>query len=203
MQSQLSESLPDQFCWTRFGGEAAEPVESILIRKEKERLANGGLFLWGIGNAIGPSVLELMQHTTRPKVVFSPIKATPKQKDLDPPAVVMWTEAVDLDGEEFLIPPNSLVTSRFDPDTPKNHHFALVCYSSTPLLPLQRRFKIGFQELSNLRTGRPVAASQVTAIVERKETESENRSMYDVAILAELIEPYFVRLKTARKITRY
>lgn len=203
MQNQLSESLPDQFCWTRFGGEAAEPVESILIRKEKERLANGGLFLWGVGNAIGPSVLELMQHTTRPKVVFSPIKTTPKQRDLNPPAVVMWTKAVALDGEEFLIPPNSLVTSRFDPKTPKDHHFALVCYSSTPILPLQRRFKIGFQELSNLRTGRPVAASQVTAIVERKKTESENRSMYDVAILAELIEPYFVRLKTAREISRH
>ncbi len=197
------ENLPDLFCWTRFGGEAAEPVDSILIRKEKERLANDGVFLWGIGNAIGPSILELMQRTARPKVIFSPIKTMAKQKDLAPPATVMWTEAEALDGEKFVIPPNSLVTSRFDPEIPKSHHFALVCYSATPLLPLQCRFKISFQQLSNLRTGRPVAASQVTAIVERRETGTESRTMYDVAILAELMDPYFVRLKNAREVPRH
>ena len=200
MENQTVESLPRLFCWTRFGGEAAEPVEHILNRKEKERLANGGIFMWGIGNAIGPSILELMQHTARPQVIFSPIKTEPKQKDVSPPAVVMWTEAEAIDGRRFAIPRHSLVTSRFDPETPKRHHFALVCYSATPIVPLQRNFTIGFQQLSNLRTGRPVAASQVTAIVERRDIEMESESVYDVAILAELIEPYFVILKNAQEV---
>lgn len=201
MKNQAYDRLPEVFCWTRFGGEAAEPVEHILTRKEGERLANGGVFLWGIGNAIGPSILELMQRTARPRVIFSPIKTEPRQKDIAPPAVAMWTEAEALDGRMFEIPAHSLVTSRFDPVAPKRHHFALVCYSPTPIIPIKRELKIGFQQLSNLRTGRPVAASQVTAIVERRETETGGNSMYDVAILAELIEPYFVRLRNAREIS--
>jgi hypothetical protein len=199
MESQ-TEYLPNLFCWTRFGGEAAESIEHILRRKEKERLANSGIFLWGIGSAIGPSILELTHRTARPKVIFSPIKTAPKQRDVNPPAVVMWTEAEGLDGKDFAIPSYSRVTSRFDPETPKSHHFALVCYSPTPLIPLQRNFKIGFKQLSNLKTGRPVAASQVTAIVERKDFETESSSMYDVSILAELIDPFFVKLKNAREL---
>ncbi|MEQ1921605.1 MAG: hypothetical protein ABL952_03765 [Pyrinomonadaceae bacterium] len=202
MESTDSLGLPTLFCWTRFGGEAAEPIEHILLRKEKERLANGGLFLWGIGNAVGPSILELMRRTARPKVIFSPIKTGTKQKDSAPPSVVLWTEAEALDGKDFTIPSSSRVTSRYDPETPKKHHFALVCYSSVPLIPLQCDFKIGFQQLSNLRTGRPVAASQVTAIVNRKESNIDSGSMYDVAILAELIEPYFVTLRNAKEVLR-
>ncbi|MBL8180001.1 MAG: hypothetical protein JNL64_00135 [Blastocatellia bacterium] len=200
MESTGLLELPAIFCWTRFGGEAAEPIEEILFRKEKERLANGGVFLWGIGNAIGPSILELMLHTARPTVIFSPIKTAAKLKDIDPPSVVVWTEAEALDGNDFTIPSCSRVTSRYDPESPKRHHFALVCYSASPLLPLRRDFKIGFQQLSNLRTGRPVAASQVTAVVQRKESYKDSSSLYDVAILAELIEPYFVRLKNAKAV---
>lgn len=200
MESKDLLEIPTLFCWTRFGGEAAEPIEEILLRKENERSANGGVFMWGIGNAIGPSILELLLHTARPKVLFSPIKTAAKQKDIDPPAVVMWTEAEGFDGKDFTIPSCSRVTSRYDPETPKRHHFALVCYSGTPLIPLRRDFKIGFQQLSNLRTGRPVAASQVTAVVHRKESYKESSSLYDVAIVAELIEPYFVRLKNAKAV---
>ena len=58
MESEFLQELPTIFCWTRFGGEAGEPIEQILFRKEQERLANGGVFLWGIGNAVGPSIYE-------------------------------------------------------------------------------------------------------------------------------------------------
>lgn len=203
MESEILQEMPNLFCWTRFGGEAAEPIESILHRKERERLANGGLFLWGIGNAVGPSISELMRHTARPKVIFSPIKTAPKIKDVAPPAVVMWTDAEGLDGRNFSIPINSLVTSRFDPQTPKNCHYALVCFSAKPLIPLWTSRKISFSQLTNLRTGRPVGASQVTAVVRHEEMEMETTSMYDVSILAELIEPYFIRLRNSCPIPQH
>ena len=49
-----AELLPDLFCWTKYGTEAGEDIGAILERKESERLASGGTFLWGVGNAIGP-----------------------------------------------------------------------------------------------------------------------------------------------------
>jgi hypothetical protein len=71
------ELLPDCFCWTRFGTEAGQAIVHILQRKEQERSANDGLFIWGIGNAIGPSIRELVRRTNRPEVLFSPIKSSP------------------------------------------------------------------------------------------------------------------------------
>jgi hypothetical protein len=200
MKSEFLQGLPSLFCWTRFGSEAGEQIEHILFRKEQERLANGGTFLWGIGNAVGPSINELTRQTARPQVVLSPIKTASRLKDIAPPAVVMWTEAEGLDGSSFLIPSNSLVTSRYDPEMPRPYHFALVCYSSKPLIPLKREYKIGFKQLRNIRTGRPVGASQVTAVVHCTGMVTEEALMYDVAILAELVDPYFVRLRNACKL---
>src|SRR5258706_6602623 len=107
-----SERLPNLFCWTRFGTEAAEPIEAIISRKEQERISNDGLFLWGIGNAIGPSIAELLERALNPEVLFSPIKSAPKCKDITPAAIAAWTSAVALDGSPFDLPKHSLVTSR-------------------------------------------------------------------------------------------
>jgi hypothetical protein len=198
MQSEFLLELPEIFCWTRFGTEAGETIERILLRKEQERVANGGLFLWGIGNAVGPSISELTRHAACPHVIFSPVKTAPRLKDIAPPAVVMWTEAEGLDGGDFILPSNSIVTSRYDPEAPRPHHYALVCYSSRPLIPLKHEYKIGFNQLRNLRTGRPIGASQVTAVVRCTGIATEEPFMYEIAILAELVHPYFVRLKKAR-----
>jgi hypothetical protein len=198
MKSKTSRPVPDLFCWTRFGGEAGEPVEQILVRKEAERASNGGTFLWGIGNALGPSIFELIRRTNNPQVIFSPIKGSPRPRDISPPAVVRWTEAKSLDGSHFLIPSNSRVTSRYDPAAPKQCHFALVCHSAKSLLPLQRDRKIGFRQLRNLRTGRPVGASQVSAVVElTSDAVDDHTLIYEVAILATLAYPYFLRLTRA------
>jgi len=197
VESETRILLPDLFCWTRFGTEASEPVEQILFRKEQERLANGGLFLWGIGNAVGPSIKELTQRALRPEVVFSPIRSAPRLRDVSPPAIVAWTTAEGLDGSHFAIPAHSLVTSRYDPTAPRSHHYALVCFSERPLIPLRSEGKIGFTQLRNLRTGRPVGASQVTAVVRRLERTTHETTMYEIAIRAELIHPYFVRLRRA------
>ena len=85
--------LPQCFVWTRFGTEAGQSISDILRRKEKERAANGGIFYWGIGNAVGPSILELLRRTDEPEVLFSPIKSAPKRDDVTPEAVVAWTAA--------------------------------------------------------------------------------------------------------------
>ncbi len=187
--------LPDLFCWTRFGTEAGEAAGHILQRKENERAANGGTFIWGIGNALGPSIRELVRRGPKPEVLFSPIKSSPKKQDVLPPAVAAWTSGETLDGDLYRLPEHSLVTSRYDPAAPREAHYALVCFSRTPIAPTRPVGKVSFAALKNLRTGRPIGASQVTAVVHAVATNSEESQMYDVAIRAELVYPYFIKLR--------
>ena len=63
--------LPEAFCWTRFGAEASEQAGSIFERKEAERRCNGAVYLWGIGQSIGPSVPTLLKVAPDPEVLFS------------------------------------------------------------------------------------------------------------------------------------
>src|SRR4051812_49335379 len=89
----LQMSLPKRFCWTRFGVEAGQSVDHILLRKEQERRANSGVFFWGIGSAVGRSITELLRQTQLPEVLFSPIKSNPRAVDTTPATVVAWTKA--------------------------------------------------------------------------------------------------------------
>jgi hypothetical protein len=187
--------VPDHFCWTRFGVEAGESSESILNRKERERVANRGIFLWGIGNAVGGSMRELLRTGTKPEVLFSPIKSPPRLADSAPPATAAWTWGVTLDGDPFRIPEHSLVTSRYDPARPRNEHFALVCQSYEVLTRSSRKEELLISELRNLVSGRPVGASQVTAVVRREHLEPLKQTRYQVIIRAELVYPYFLRLR--------
>jgi len=186
--------LPDFFCWTRFGTEAGEAIGHILQRKEDERAANDGVFIWGIGNAIGPSIRELVRRRPKPEVLFSPIKCSPRPQDVLPPTVAAWISGETLDGDVYRLPEHSLVTSRYDPLTPRSTHYALVCFSPTPIMPAQPVGKISFGSLRNMRTGRPIGASQVTAVVHFNELDSNGGHLYDVAIRAELAYPYFIKL---------
>jgi hypothetical protein len=189
-------SLPDFFCWTRFGTEAGQSIELIFARKEQERIANAGVFFWGIGNAIGPSLLELLRRSTSPEAVFSPIQSAPRREDAMPSSVVAWTQAETLAGQEYRLPEHSLITSRFDPLKPKIRHYALVCYSETQIsigLPSEQ---VRFGELRNLLTNRPLGSSQVTAVVHKTTDTSHLKSTpYDVAFRAQLAPPYFVLLR--------
>src|SRR2546427_659470 len=139
--------IPECFCWTRFGTEAGQTIDAILMRKEKERAANGGLFLWGIGNAIGPSLVELLRRESTPQALFSPIKSPPKPEDVSPPAVAAWTKAETLDGYTFPIPDHSLVLSRYDPTGGKRAHYALVCHSGEPLRIVESGDGVALEEL--------------------------------------------------------
>ena len=189
--------LPEFFCWTRFGTEAGQSVQQIFARKEQERVANGGVFFWGIGNAIGPSMHALVRRTTSPEVLFSPIQCSPRREDASPSSVVAWTEAQAFSGEDYQLPESSLITSRFDTLRPKPRHYALVCFSETPIAIESSSEQVQFATLRNLLTSRPVGASQVTAVVQLSaQAERERASLYQVALRAQLVPPYLVSLRT-------
>src|SRR5437868_7093625 len=186
--------LPNCFCWTRFGTEAGQAAHQILLRKEQERAANNGVFFWGIGNAIGPSMLELLRHTGSPEVIFSPIRSAPRRIDVRPSSIAAWTRARTLDGTEFALPKFSLITSRFDPLNPQSRHYALVCYKDSQITLGAEKEKIQFGQLRNLVTGRPIGASQVTAVVHRSPAGFP-KALYEISFRAQLAPPYFIYLK--------
>jgi hypothetical protein len=182
--------FPRYFCWSRFGTEAGEEIEGILSRKEKERVDNGGIFLWGIGNAVAPSMRRLVQLERRPEVIFSPIRSAPRQRDVVPDRVVIWTAARTLEGDSYELPAGSIVTSAGRRD----RHYALVCASSFPLRANPDAEMLEFSGLRNLLTNRPVGASQVTAIVRYTQRRASSRTCYAASIRAELVFPFFVEL---------
>lgn len=185
--------LPRSFCWTRFGTEAGETITAILARKESERLANGGVFYWGVGNSIAPAIAELVRRVEEPEVLFSPIRGRPRRVDIAPGCVVRWTSAEGLSRELFELPPRVEVTSRWDPARPATPHYALVCSSAEPL-EIADVGQLSFGALRNLRSGASLGASQVTAVVHRSDA-GLGGSEYPVALRATLVPPYFVRLR--------
>lgn len=188
--------VPNHFCWTRFGTEAGEGIGTILARKERERIATNGMFLWGIGTSVGPAIRELVLLEKRPMVLFSPMRSKPKTIDVAPSGILQWTYAQGLDGSEWPIPDGINVTSRQGSEggRDKRSHFALVCKSSAPLVPLNAESLV-YEQLVNLRSKNKLGASQVTAVVQRVETELTTSTHYPVAFGAELVYPYFVRLE--------
>jgi hypothetical protein len=188
-------ALPSLFCWSRFGTEAGEKVEAILSRKNKERIANSGIFLWGIGNALTASIRHLIELEPRPRVIFSPIRSAPKAADVNPPYIFEWTAGKTLDGRRYELPGASLVTSRPPASNRRACHYALVCASTSHLAINPDAETITFGELRNLLTGRPIGASQVTAIVQRTKEKSCCSSVrYAAAMEAELVYPFFIQL---------
>ena len=157
-------------------------------------MAHRGLFLWGIGNALGPSIRHLVGTVASPQVLFSPIKSPPRAEDVRPASVVAWTKAQALDGTEFVLPTSCLVLSKRDCAGQKKVHYALVCYSSISLLEGKPCGRLHFEALRNLLSGSPVGASQVTAVVRIEPSQLLQGQPYEIALSAQLVPPYFVRL---------
>jgi hypothetical protein len=186
--------LPSLFCWTKYGTEAGEDIGSILERKEAERAASGGVFLWGVGNAVGPSLEALVATTARPRVIFTPMRSRPAKRDVAPGITAEWHRGYGLDGDPFEVPSTSRVTSRFSES--RGYHYALVCRSDEPLA-VQTAPTPWFvsDHVRNLRSGAQVGASQVTSVVQRVACAlGWEPSAYQVAFSADLVAPYFVRL---------
>jgi hypothetical protein len=186
--------LPRVFCWTRFGTEAGETIDKILARKETERVRNNGVFLWGIGNALGPSIRALVLQDASPEVIFSPIKGPAKPHDISPTATVAWTSGIDLCGSVAALPKYSRVVSRAVSGSRGARHYALVCHAESPLVLGRDPERFTVAELRNLVTGNPVGASQVTAVV-RHVPGTPGGADYQVALRVRLVAPYFLELR--------
>lgn len=189
-----SGTVPRTFCWSRIGDEAGQGIALILQRKDLERRATGGQFIWGIGSALGPAMGQLVTTNADPQVLFSPIRRAAAPHDRAPGGVLMWTCYIDKRGREAALPENVLITSRAETlgGVPKRSHYALFCESKVALCAHQVA-EVDFAELRNLATHRPVGFSQVTAVVERVRTPGISLK-YPVAFSAHLVAPFCARL---------
>lgn len=183
--------LPTAFCWSKYGTEAGEPAPKILERKEKERQADEGNFLWGIGTSIRPSLLSLLEEDRCPSVLFTPMLSAPSASDCAPRQVLQWTSAIGIGGRTFNVPPSSLVTSSI---SSRRRHYALVCRSDESLLVDRDDIWIDPAQLRNLLTGNPIGSSQVTSVVRSISTLTSHKPRYRVSFLAHLQPPYLVVL---------
>lgn len=190
--------LPKHFVWTRYGSEAGQSAHAILQRKERERQLAGGVFLWGIGNSIAPSVRALLSATgnANATVVFSPMLSKPKAIDVKPARVVKWLNAVGLDEQSWQMPSGSMVTSRFGAGTqPKRRHYALVCSRQSALEPDELAPMFSVDSLRNFASGNPVGHSQVTSVVSRADGRIYTpNGPYVAALTAALVYPFILEL---------
>lgn len=187
--------LPIAFCWTKFGTEAGESALDILRRKERERLAGGGTFLWGIGSSIAPSLRALLALDRAPEIIFTPMLSSPAAQDIAPPSVTTWRAGLTLDGQAFDIPQHARVTSRA-PSPARWRHFALVCERRRPL-GASAGGTISTGAVRNLLTGMPVGSSQVTSVVRSIDEARPSGRVYHIAFRARLVHPYLVMLSAA------
>ena len=88
-----------------------------------------------------------------------------------------------------------MVTSRFDPQSPKSAHYALVCYRELPFVLDEEALEIKFASLRNILTGRSVGASQVTSVVEHSAPGAGESKTYRVSFRSRLVAPYLIRLQ--------
>lgn len=188
-------------CWSRMQAEAGQSLDAIIARKERERRAGDGLFLWGVGNAPSIAVRPLALMKKPVRVIFSAMKTKPKLVDLAPKRTIVWRRYVDENGIERPLPANALVTSRGDSAaSAKNRHYALMCLSETPLV-LERGVPFDHLAYRNVGgAGAPVGASQVTALL-RQVAEPASTASYEANVVAWLTGGYWVRLSDPRELS--
>jgi hypothetical protein len=171
--------------------EAGQDIEAIVLRKELERQSGGGLFCWGIGNAPPRSLREFVLSNLPIDVVFSLMKSQPRAVDVTPKGITVWRNYVDVGGCERPLPPNVLITSGVK--ATGRAHYALMCVSEERLAlrngtPFDPSAYVNVSE-----AGRPVGASQVTALVRRVAPE-KSVSDYQINLKATLARSFWVKL---------
>ncbi|MBS0480526.1 MAG: hypothetical protein JSR79_14660 [Proteobacteria bacterium] len=181
-------------CWSRMQAEAGQALDAIVERKERERQAGGGSFLWGVGNAPAQVTNVLARAGIPVRAVFSVMKTRPKAVDVSPSRTVIWRSYIDAQGVERPLPPHALVTSRGDSaGGAKRVHHALMCRSDTPLA-IRRGDAFDPAAFRNAGgSGAPVGFSQVTALLRRVQFDHD-RSDYEANLTAWLTDSYWVRL---------
>jgi hypothetical protein len=197
----VSSQPPDTFCWTKMHAESGQTLEAIVTRKEAERCAGAGIFFWGVGNSLGKRLDVFLQRTREPKVAFSVMRSRPKPEDAAPDEVLVWTACMDSTGTIRPLPRHVLLLSRKSTAAgEKRRHYALVCRSNEPLT-LGPRGSLHLGQFQNLGSRTPkVGASQVTTILERHGKPGDGLT-YNIDLLADLVDPHFVRLAKPRILT--
>ena len=190
----LGRNTDELICWSRMQAEAGQQLETIVHRKEVERRAGDGLFMWGVGNSPAVITRSLARLGTPVRAVFSIMKTPPKAIDAKPSRTVAWRRYFASDGTERLLPPHVLVTSRGDSaGGAKRAHYALMCRSSHPL-SIKRGETFDPNAFRNAGgTGAPVGNSQVTALLKRIAPDAAVTG-YEVNLTAWLTDSYWVRL---------
>jgi hypothetical protein len=189
--SVMATSIP--FVYTKPGAfETGEGLSDILIRKEAERIANGNIFWWGVGNSLGVRLRETAETAggTLPLLFLVPKKPTPaKSKDIRPIFEFHWTKWQSSDGRIIEIPPSIRVISRGDED--KKRHYALVCQSGEPLI-FNPNGPVFDPQLCNTAPGgkKSPGTSQVTALVWGDPTAPNSTGAYRLAFRATLVHPW-------------
>jgi hypothetical protein len=184
--------LPSVFCWTRFGTESGMSVEQIVRRKEMERRVSG-LFVWGIGNALGAAIDELRAGDADASAFFSPMAGRAAAHDSAPDAVVAWRSYRDATGLTKALPPGILVVSRASSATGgTKRYYGLFCSTTSPLA-LQPQSAIEIGMLRNLTGTKWVGDQQTTAVVV-VDPSGRPRRRYPVSLIARLVEPYYAEM---------
>lgn len=179
-------------CWTRMQAESGQKLDSIIRRKEVERDANGGLFVWGVGNAPNRTASTLARLKVSIPVIFSVMKSAPKLTDSNPASILIWRKYIDMFGEAKILPKASLVLSR-DNNRANRAHYALICRAAKPL-GIADHGCFDHRVYRNLGpNGAKVGHSQVTALLERIGLEQPD-SGYRADMIASLTESYWVKL---------
>lgn len=177
------------------GTEGGQDLPTILRRKECERVANGGTFIWGIGNSVGRAIANACGASgmNSVDVLFSPMKSHPRSVDVEPEQLVLWTKFESQDGGRGELPFYSLVTSRASQT--RRSHFALVCTSNKAVSMGHRLAMLDAALTRNFESQRPVGSSQVTSVVSYRSGSAEQlRKPYEVAFRAQVSKFGGVRL---------
>lgn len=180
-------------CWTRIQTESGQSLAKILLRKELERIANGGTFFWGVGNPPAKCVKYLEHSEINIPVIFSIMKSKPKIVDTTPEALYYWSGYLDNRNKYISLPKGTLVISRGKKDTEPSRHYALICYNND-ILNLTDSSLFNHLDYVNYGTnGKPVGSSQVTSIL--RMSESSNKApQYKVNLKAKLVSSMWVKL---------
>ncbi len=188
--------LPSAFCWTKMGGESGEVLERIIQRKNIERHANDGTFIWGIGSSVGSAISNLSENEKQVPIVFSRMLSNTKSIDAQPKTLLLWLGYYDSNGTVKELPRYSLVTSRGETEKSlKKSHYALFCHADFEL-SLEPKAELNAKMLVNYSSGRPLGFSQVTAVVRKESSlaEQDKPRNYSISTIAELKMPYFAKL---------
>ncbi|MGZ3273516.1 MAG: hypothetical protein ACXU82_17400 [Caulobacteraceae bacterium] len=193
-QANNDQAITEMVVWSRMQAEAGQDLSAIVARKECERVASGGVFCWGVGNAPSRAMPALARSRSDVDVVFSIMKSRPKAADANPDGLVVWRSYFDGLGVERPLPAACLVTSRAGTGTkPKETHYALMCTSGSPLV-LGDFGAFDHRAYRNVsEAGGAIGASQVTALLKRAEAE-HGVAEYRINLRAKLTLGYWVRL---------